>query len=46
MKGTSKKQKEKLGVVNYKMTQVKKYKEKIEETIKAMEYVNDTNVVK
>lgn len=40
MKGTSKKQKEKQGMVNYKLTQVKKQKEKIEEVSSSLELID------
>lgn len=39
IKGTAKKQKEKVGMINYKLTQSKKIKEKIEEITNNLEFV-------
>ena len=40
VKGTSKKQKEKVGSINYKLTQVKKIKDKLDELALQMDYID------
>lgn len=39
-----KKQKEKVGSINSKLTQTKRYKEKIEELVQSMEYVDNNQL--
>lgn len=43
-KGTSKKQKEKVGVINYKLTQGKKLKEKLNDLTNSLEYLEGNHI--